>query len=186
MTATPPVAWPGRSIVQVAYVVDDIVASMHRWTNVFGVGPWMHNPDIRVTAPRYRGRPTDLRFAGAVTHSGGVQLELIQQLDDSPSCYRDLFPRGREGQHHVAVFAGDFDADVARYVDEGFPVAFEGTHRDMRFAYVDASPALGVMIEILEDVASIREAFAGIEAASRAWDGTEPIRSRTTGGAPTP
>ena len=86
----------------------------------------------------------------------------------------------------MAVFAGDFVADVARYVDQGFPVAFEGTHRDMRFAYVDASPALGVMIEILEDVASIREAFAGIEAASRAWDGTEPIRTRTTGGAPTP
>ncbi len=167
-----------RHVVQQAYVVDDIEAAMRRWTDTLGVGPWFYNPDIQVTDTLYRGEPTSLRFAGAITYAGETQLELIQQLDDSPSCYRDLFPKGREGHHHVAVFADDFDADVARYVAAGFAVAFSGANRDMRFAYCDTSSALGIMIEVLEDVPSIHASFDAVKAAAAAWDGGDPIRGR--------
>lgn len=167
-----------RRVVQQAYVVDDIVAAMTRWTDTLGVGPWFYNPDIQVSDTFYRGAPTRLRFAGAITYAGDTQLELIQQLDDSPSCYRDLYPRGREGHHHVAVFADDFDADVARYVERGFPVAFRGANGPMRFAYCDTSAALGIMVEILEDVPTVRASFAAIRDAAAAWDGTDPIRGR--------
>lgn len=173
-----------RQVVQQAYVVDDIEAAMGRWTDTLGVGPWFYNPDIQVTDTRYRGAPTALRFAGAITYAGDTQLELIQQLDDSPSCYRDLYPRGREGHHHVAIFADDFDADVARYVAAGFPVAFSGANRDMRFAYCDTSSVLGIMVEILEDVPSVRASFGAVRAAAASWDGTDPIRGRAV--PPTP
>lgn len=168
----------GRRIVQQAYVVADIEAAMRRWTDTMGVGPWFFNPSIQVDDTMYRGQPTNLAFAGAITYAGDTQLELIQPLDDSPSCYRDLVPTGQERHHHVAIFADDFDADVARYVAAGFPVAFSGRNRDMRFAYCDTSSVLGIMVEILEDVPSVRASFGAVKAAADAWDGTDPIRGR--------
>ena len=139
------VPWIGRTVVQNAYVVEDLDAAMARWTTVFGAGPFFANRDIRIDDARYRGEPTRLRFAGAIAQAGDVQIELIQQLDDSPSCYRDLYPAGSEGFHHIAVFVDDLDADIARYEALGAPVAFSGVSRGMRFAYVDTSPMLGIM-----------------------------------------
>ena len=166
-----------RTVVQNAWVVNDLDEAMARWIRVFGIGPFFCNHDIRVTDPRYRGQPTELRFAGAIAQAGSVQVELIQVLNEVPSCYRDLVPAGREAMHHIAVFAEDFDAEVARYTAQGFPIAFSGANRDMRFAYIDTSPALGVMVEILENVESVRSAFANIKAVCDSWDGvTEPVR----------
>ena len=106
-----------------------------------------------------------------------MQIELIQPLNEVPSCYRDLYPVGTEGPHHIAIFAADFAAEVARYEAEGFAIAFSGANRDMRFAYLDTSAVLGVMVEILEDVPSVREAFGRIKAAGDGWDGTDPVRA---------
>lgn len=166
-----------RSVIQNAFVVADIEAAMMRWVDTMGVGPWFHNPDVRVEDPRYRGRPTEFGFTGAVAQAGDVQVELIQPLDEHPSCYRDLYPDGTEGFHHVAVFADDFDAEIARYQHLGFEVAFSGVSRGMRFGYVDTSAVLGFMVEVLEDVPAIRDRFAAVAEASRTWDGSDPIRS---------
>ena len=76
----------------------------------------------------------------------------------------------------VARFAADYDAEIARYSSMGYEIAFSGSNRDMRFAYFDTSKDLGVMIEVLEDVASVREAFARIKQAGDNWDGTDLIR----------
>jgi hypothetical protein len=177
------VPWIGRTVVQNAYVVEDLDAAMARWATVFGVGPFFANREIRIDDARYRGEPTELRFAGAIAQAGDVQIELIQQLDDSPSCYRDLYPAGREGFHHIAVFVDDLDADIARYEALGAPVAFSGVSRGMRFAYVDTSPMLGIMVELLEDVPSVRKAFALVAEAGRTWDGTDPVRGSASAAA---
>lgn len=163
-------------IVQTAWVVADLDRAMDRWTTTFGVGPWFCSREVKVDDARYRGAPTALRFAGAVTQAGSVQVELIHQLDDSPSCYRDLYRAGEEGLHHVAVFATDFDAEIARYEALGLEVAFSGVSRGMRFGYVDTSATLGHMVEVLEDVPSIRARFAAVADAADQWDGTDPVR----------
>jgi hypothetical protein len=169
-----------RTVIQTAYVVNDIEAAMARWTTAFGVGPFFYNPDVRVTDPQYRGVRTEVRFAGALAQAGSVQVELIQPLGDGPSCYRDLYPAGRQGPHHVAVFAADYDAEVARYRRLGYAEAFSGSNRDMRFAYFDTSADLGVMVEVLEDVPWVRAAFAMVKAAGDSWDGTDPVRGSAT------
>jgi hypothetical protein len=172
----PVVPLVSRTVIQNAFVVNDIHEAMDRWTRIYGVGPWFFNPDVKVTAPLYRGQPTTAGYAMALAQAGSVQIELIQPLDDQPSCYRDLYPKGTEGPHHIAIFAADYDAEYARYVGLGYEVAFSGSNRDMRFAYIDTSKDLGVMVEILEDVASVREAFARVKEAGDHWDGTDPIR----------
>ncbi len=123
-----------------------------------------------------RSEPTEFAFAGAIAQAGDVQIELLQTLDDQLSCYRDLYPAGTEGIHHVGIFADDFDAEIGRYEDLGFEVAFTRVSRGMRFGYVDTSAALGFMVELLEDVPAVRGRFATIAEAARDWDGTDPIR----------
>ncbi len=67
-------------------------------------------------------------------------------------------------------------AEIARYQALGAPVAFSGVSRGMRFAYVDTSSMLGIMVELLEDVPSVRNGFALVADAGRNWDGTDPVR----------
>src|SRR3546814_9718551 len=77
--------------------------------------------------------------------------------DLGPSVYRDTVAPGATGLHHVAIIAGDFDAALGHYTAQGFEVGADGRFGDMRYAYVDTSPALGHMVEIVEDKPAIRE-----------------------------
>ena len=138
------------SITQVGYVVTDLDAAMERWTTTVGAGPFERLNHVKVVDGLYRGTPTDVDISVAIAEVGGIQLELIEQHNDVPSCYRDLFPAGGEGLHHVAVQPEDFDAEVARYEALGCPQAFGGLYEGGRFVYMDTSSQLGIMVELVE------------------------------------
>src|SRR3546814_8921367 len=111
--------------------------------------------NLALIEPRHRGRPSATRFSTAVAQSGEFQVELIEQHDDGPSVYRDTVAPGATGLHHVAIIAGGFDAALGHYTAQGFEVGADGRFGDMRYAYVDTSPALGHMVEIVEDKPAI-------------------------------
>lgn len=167
---------PGSSIMQMAWVVNDLDEAIVRFSRIHGAGPFLINRHIKIVDPHYRGHPADTDFSTAIAQAGAIQLELVQQHDDSPSIYRDIYPRGREGFHHVAVVVPDVNAEVARYRALGVAVAFEGKFGDSAFAYVDTSAMLGHMVEILPDDATIGRFFAAIRKAAETWDGKDPAR----------
>lgn len=158
------------AIVQFAWVVPDLEAAARHWHATLGVGPFLINRDLKLTEPRHRGMPSETRFSTAVAQSGGFQIELIEQHDDGASVYRETVPTGMTGLHHVAFIAEDFDAAVAHYTDQGFAVAADGRFGDMRYAYIDTSPALGHMVEIVEDKPAIRAFFGAVRKAAERWD----------------
>lgn len=161
---------------QFCILVEDLETAMNHWIKTTKVGPFFVIPHCSVQGYRYRGTPGTLDFSGALAQAGPMQIELIQQHCDSPSAYRDTFPKGQEGFHHLCTFIDDYDAEVARYAALGAPVAHEGVFGDMRFAYVDTRPTLGFMTEIIEDRPSIRDAFKRVSDAAINWDGSDPIR----------
>lgn len=138
------------AIVQMGYVVPDLQAAIERWSGILGIGPFTVSSEIVIDEPRYRGAPTDVDLVIGIAQAGHLQVELIQQRNDVPSCYRDLFPADRGGLHHVAVRTGDFHGQVARYEAMGCAIAFCGRHRGRHFAYMDTSAQLGIMVELLE------------------------------------
>ena len=145
------VSVPARhAIVQMAWVVDDLEDAARRWHQTTGIRPFLVNRHIPIREPLYRGAPGAVDFSTAIAQAGPVQIELVQQHDDAPSCYRDSVPKGSQAMHHVAS-AGHF-----------------GT---ARFCYVDCRPALGRMVEILEECAAIQNFFAAIARAAEEWDG---------------
>jgi len=167
---------PGASIVQMAWVVSDLEAAARRFSTTLGVGPFLFNRHVKLTDPRHRGVPVRTDFSLALAQAGGVQIELVQQHDDTPSVYRDLFAPGAEGLHHVAVLVPDVAKEVERYKALGFAVGSTGRFGEADFAYIDTSPVTGHMVEILPDNDTIRRFFGAVRKAAENWDRVDSIR----------
>ena len=139
-----------QSITQMGYVVVDLQAAMTRWTETLGVGPFRTIDHVAIEGGCYRGSPTAVDISVALAESGDIQIELIEQHNEVASCYRDLFAPGAQGLHHVAIHTSEYDAEVARYESLGCPLAFGGIYQGTRFAYMDTSADLGIMVEVVE------------------------------------
>jgi len=159
------------AIIQYAWVVPKLEDAARHWNATMGIGPFLINRDIQVAQARHRGVPTTTRFSTAVAQSGDVQIELIEQLDDGPSVYRDTVPSGATGFHHIAFIDADFPAALAALTDQGYEVAADGLFGEMRYAYVDTSATIGCMTELIEDKPAIRAFFGAIRKAADRWDG---------------
>lgn len=170
---------PGARIVQMAWVVDDLEASATRVCQAMRCGPFMMNRHITLTDPHHRGRPQRTDFSLALAQAGDVQIELVEQHDDSLSVYRDLFPDGPPGGmafHHVAVIVESVAQETARYNALGFETASSGRFGDVDFTYVDTRSAGGFMVEVLPDSETIRRFFGAVRRAAEDWDGVTAWR----------
>ena len=164
------------SLFQAAWVVNDLNESMRHWIATARVGPFFVVSHVKVERVRYRGAPAPLDFSSALAQAGPLQIELIEQHSHEPSAYRDAFPKGKEGFHHVALMTQAYDADLERYTSQGNVAATEGMFGDMRFAYVDTRARLGHMTEIIDECESIKKIFKTVADAAVDWDGSDPIR----------
>lgn len=168
---------PLGGVTQVAYVVQDIEASMEEFTRLLKVGPWFVTGPFVPARGMYRGEPTRMQLTLAVAFSGHLMLELIQQHDELPSVYREMVEKKGYGFHHYAVATRSFDADVARYEDMGYQLAFSDVSpRGSRIAYMDSTRAIHGMIELVEMSEGLEAVYTSIQHASVGWDGRDPVR----------
>ncbi len=165
---------------QIAWVVDDLLASARRWVEVYGVGPFHVMPRRKVKVI-YRGTPGELDVQIAVVQSGPVQLEFIQQFDGEPSVYRDIYGVGQGGLHHLCTVSENYDETLRHYQNLGYPVIAE-FETPMRVAYVDTHKDFGFISEVVEKSAAFMASLVAIAETCAAWDGTDPIRFLTRDG----
>lgn len=134
---------PGE-VRQIGYVVTDLDDAISGWLRM-GVGPWfvIRNLPQRV---RYRGDPCEVKLSLALSNSGDLQVELIQQLDDTPSIFTEFLagaPAG--GFHQLAYWTADFDKAMAKLAEAGWPLVWSGGEAEgVRFAYFE--PPTGAAI----------------------------------------
>ncbi|MGK2870057.1 MAG: VOC family protein [Mycobacterium sp.] len=174
---------------QIGYVVDDLDAAVANWLKL-GVGPWFVMRDL-VQQVTYRGEPSAVTLSLALANSGDLQIELIQQTDDTASIFTEfLQARGERsdgestgpGFHQLAYWTDDFDDTMGLVAEAGWPVVWSGGEGDgVRYAYVELSSAEratspAAIIEIME----LTDASAGMAAfvrqAAEGWDGSDPVR----------
>jgi Glyoxalase/Bleomycin resistance protein/Dioxygenase superfamily len=105
---------------QMAYLVQDIESSMRDWTKLMGVGPFFYLKYHSPTGATFRGQPTNMCISLAFAQSGPIQIELVQQINDGPSLFKEFLDSGREGLHHIAFWTEQFDQDMARYQGAGY------------------------------------------------------------------
>ncbi|WP_082686571.1 VOC family protein [Mycobacterium sp. IS-3022] len=75
-------------IRQIGYVVTEIDRAIERWLEL-GVGPWFVMRNLSLAA-RYRGAPCEITQSLALSNSGDMQLELIQQQSEAPSIFTEF------------------------------------------------------------------------------------------------
>jgi hypothetical protein len=193
----------GKSADQFGYVVPDLEQAIKGWIDQ-GVGPWLTVGPVVVTDNKYLGRPSRPLLIFGFCQVGGVQLELIQPLDDEPSSWRAFLAAGRSGFQHCGfcVEPRDYQRSVAQAKASGATIqqmmSFSGAH----FAYFLLPARVGSPMERLEEVAPekanavcnsvaggceigeliefqprIREMFATVTQAAATWDGkARPVR----------
>lgn len=162
----------GEGVIQNAYVVADIDRAIERWHAAWGTGPFIVRRHIRMEEVWYRGTPTKLDISAAFVQAGPMQIEFICQHDDSPSAFRDAFPPGAEGLHHVAIMPKDYRGTVDRFVAMGYPVATELRTRSGRGAsFMDTRPLMGHMVEIYPVSEGVLGLYRRVAEEAARWDG---------------
>jgi hypothetical protein len=168
---------PHPGVFQMAYVVEDIDASMRRWIEYLNVGPWFLLESFTGERPTYRGEPSEAEVALSMAFAGHMLVELIQLKDEQPSVWREGVERLGYGFHHFGVGTRDYDAEIARHASDGHELAFEcAVPTGGRVGYVDTTGKLPGYLEVIEMDAPTEATFTRFYATSLAWDGADPIR----------
>ena len=174
---------PQPEIAQIAFIVTDLISACEQWQKEFGVGPFYVADEFRMLEPIYQGEPTDISISIAMTYTGGFWLELIQQLNDVPSVYREVLGDTGPGLHHFAVITNDYDKTVETYEQKGCPSAFSANvpvGRTSQFSYFRLIEGPVRFVEIIENNESVNNIFDGIRRASISGTGGEAIRDFST------
>jgi catechol 2,3-dioxygenase-like lactoylglutathione lyase family enzyme len=143
----------GSQIVcQVGLIVRDIERSSAAWADLLGVDvpQWLLTDAYEDAHTAYRGQPTAARAKLAFFHLGQVSLELIEPVG-APSTWREHLETHGEGVHHIAFRIKGMEEQLTLLADKGIPAVQRGDYTGGRYAYVDAVPQLGVVLELLEN-----------------------------------
>lgn len=145
----------GQPVDQIAFVVEDLSASIEAWKTAFGYDEWLVYTYSPSTVPElaYHGEPGQFSMRLALSGSD-PQIELIQPLD-GPSIYHDWVAARGYGLHHVGFFVPSVSSVIEDFAENGVtPIQTGrgyGVDGDGAFAYFDAvDTPLQVVVEAIE------------------------------------
>lgn len=164
-------------IIQTAFIVEDLKASIDYWVKVLGVGPWFVTESFKDDAAIYRGAQSHADVAIGMAFAGHMLIELIQPKDEHPSVYRETRDARGYGFHHFGVSTIDFDADLAAYEARGHSLAFLArVPTGDRVGYLDGGAGAPGFVELIESSELMESLFTRFWKASVDWNGDEPVR----------
>ena len=140
------------TIRQVGIIVKDIEARARAWSDILG----LPMPEIIITdavdvaQTEYKGASTPARAKLAFFHMGQVDLELIEPID-GPSTWRDQLEHHGDSLHHIAFQIKGMGEKLLYLQAKGVPLIQRGEYTGGRYAYVDGTDQLGVILELLEN-----------------------------------
>lgn len=139
-------------VVQVGIVVRDIDRARELFARILGTPV----PEVIETSGRdqahtvYRGQPTEARAKLAFFHTGQCAIELIEPIG-GPSTWREQLENHGNSIHHIAFQIQGMDRTVGALEALGAEKVQSGDYTGGRYAYVDATDAVGAVLELLEN-----------------------------------
>lgn len=165
-------------VVQVAYFVPDAREAARRMVGLHGAGPFHVIDRIELEWGEVRGQRCDFLHTSAYGQWGDVMMELVQQDREGPSPFREMYPPGEFGLHHMAVMVDDLPATYERVAAAGFELAARAeTTTGTEFAFVDTVDEFGHMVEVYEATRGLRAFYELVRHSAEQWDGSDPIRT---------
>jgi catechol 2,3-dioxygenase-like lactoylglutathione lyase family enzyme len=146
-------------VCQIGLVVRDIERSIEAYSQIFGMPkpPVVVTDEPDVARATFRGEPTQAQAKLAFFNMGQIDIELIEPLG-GPSTWQEVLDEKGEGIHHIAFTVKDTDRVVAFLEGKGLDVIQQGHYTGGMYTYVDSTPALGVILELLENTDTNRPA----------------------------
>lgn len=169
---------PIGGVVQTAFVVADIRASIAHFQRDCGAGPFFLLDHFLGENQTYRGKPSTADVAIAMGFAGHMQIELIQPLDEEPSVYRETIEQRGYGFHHFGVAFTDVDAALPGYLERGYSLAFRAAvPTGGAVAYIESADAAAPgFLELIPATEGMDALFTNQWRAALDWDGTDPVR----------
>ena len=104
-------------------------------------------------------------------------VELVQQDEEGPSPFREMYGPGEYGIHHVATIVEDLAATYERVAAAGLELAARAeTLTGTEFAFVDTVADQGHMTEIYAASRGLLRFYDMVRNAAVDWDGGDPVR----------
>jgi len=163
--------FPG-GVRQFGFVVRDLDAAIASWV-ALGVGPWFVTRDITMGGCRYRGALSEPVVSLALANAGDMQIELIAQLDDTPSIYREFLDASGGGFNQVAYWVEDVDAVRDAAVAAGWAEVWSGD-LGVRFSYLEHPEAPVPIVELTQKSELTDGGNETIRDAARTWTPDQP------------
>jgi catechol 2,3-dioxygenase-like lactoylglutathione lyase family enzyme len=140
------------TVVQVAVVVKDIEKAAAAYADFLGgaVPKWSWTDTEDVAHTQFKGKPTPARAKLAFIELKNITLELIEP-DQNPSTWREFLDTKGEGIHHIAFEIKGMGEKVALLGKKGMPLLQKGDYEGGRYAYIDGTAKLGLILELLEN-----------------------------------
>jgi hypothetical protein len=165
----------GGPIRQFGFIVADLDAAIEQWVGL-GVAPFMVMRDLKMEQCSYRGALSEPVISLALANSGEMQIELIQQVDDTPSIYREFLDRGELGFHQVAYWPEDLAAVRDAAIADGWTEVWCGDGGGTTpFSYLERADSPATVVELMELNDGTREMGAAIRDAAAAWKPGQPV-----------
>ncbi len=164
-------------VIQNGFVVSDLSKAIAAWTRL-GVGPFFTISDSSYATTRFRGKTGTAQFAIALANWNGIQIELIQQMCDTPSVYKEFLDEGRVGLHHMLTTTPDIEAILPQLEEDGHELLADvDIGENGRVIYFRMADQKWPLIEVGEFTSAIEEIFEMIRRESDDWDGSDPVRA---------
>jgi hypothetical protein len=138
---------------QLSYVVADLDAAVSDFGRSFGVGFTRAKGEADPARVRYLGKPTNVSLGMAFADLRGIELEIIQPLNEH-NLYTDFLEQHGPGLHHVgfkipehSLYRHYYDLLSANGSVPLMEGTFEGSIR-VEFCYFDCSAFGAQVIEL--------------------------------------
>ncbi|MBW7458421.1 VOC family protein [Paenibacillus sepulcri] len=139
-------------VAQIGILVHDIEATSKAYADFLGIETpkWFWTDTVDVAQTEYNGVSSEARSKLAFFDMGSLQLELIEP-DHNPSTWRDYLNEHGEGAHHIAFVVKGMKEKIAVMEKNGMPLQQKGEYTGGRYAYMDTSKQLKILLELLEN-----------------------------------
>ncbi len=141
-----------KKVTQIGLIVKDIEKSSQAYAEFLG----MEKPEIVITDPlekantNYKGVSTTAQAKLAFFHLDNITIELIEPVGE-PSTWRDFLTTNGEGVHHIAFEIKGAQDKISQLEKKGMPLIQRGDYEGGCYNYVETTPQLGVLVELLEN-----------------------------------
>lgn len=139
-------------VVQIGVVVKDIEKAAVAYADFLGVAvpQWFWTDTEDKAHTQFKGKSSPARAKLAFIELKNITIELIEP-DRNSSTWREFLDEKGEGVHHIAFEIKGMDEKMAQLETKGMPLLQKGDYEGGRYAYIDATAKLGLILELLEN-----------------------------------